>query len=130
TEILFQEFEALDGFILRQVCVDAFHFFADQAGYPGIVSQFPRRSELAALFSRVSGHGDKIGNKKRRDEFLSVPNDYRTLNIGAHLELIFNGLGRDEFSTGSLDHLLFAVRDHQVAIRVEVADVTSSEPSV
>ena len=60
---------------------------------------------------------------------MAIADEGAVANEDAGLELVLDGLGRDEFAAGGLEEFLLAVGDVEESVIVDAADVAGSEPA-
>src|SRR5579859_747649 len=129
-EIVGEEGEALDGFVLGEVGGQARDFFLDQSVRGGIGGQLGVGRKFQAVLGELGGDSDRVGNDEGDDKFALITDNHGVQDIRAGFQGIFDGLRGDEFAGGGFEEILFAVGDEEVIVFVEIANVAGFKPAV
>src|SRR6266481_4781973 len=97
---------------------------------PGMSGQFGVGGKLDALVGGFGGNGGGVGNKQGHDKFAPVAHNHGVEDIRTGLERVFNRLWGNEFSSGGLEQILFAVGDKKIVLFVHITDVSGTELSI
>src|SRR6266853_3760728 len=97
---------------------------------PGMSGQFGVGGKLDALVGGFGGHSGGIGDEQRHDKFAPVAHNHSVEDIRTGLERVFNRLWGNEFASGGLEQILFAVGDKKIVVFVHVTDVSGTEPAI
>src|SRR5258708_24313797 len=97
---------------------------------PGMGGQFGAGSKLDALVGGFGGHSGGIGDEQRHDEFAPVAHNHGVEDIRTGLERVFNRLWGDEFASGGLEQIFFAVGGEKMSLFVPGTDFPRTAPTL
>src|SRR5260370_19125814 len=81
------------------------------------------------MILKCGGNGDGVRHDESDDESALVADDHGVCYVRTRLQSVRDGLRGDEFSSGGLDEIFFAVGDEEVVVGVEIADVAGVKPA-
>ena len=129
-EIVGEQGEALDGFVLGEVSGQAGDFVFDEGIGARMRGHFCVGGRGETFFRKFGGESGGINDKESDYKFALVADDHGVEYEGTGLENIFDGLRRDKFAGGSFEQIFFAIGDEEIVIFVEIADVAGFEPAI
>ena len=74
--------------------------------------------------------GDEVRRDDGRDELVLISDQRNLRDEKVGLQLVFNGLRRNELAAGRFQQFLLAVGDVKESVLIEVGDIAGAEPAI
>src|SRR4029079_18312067 len=129
-ELARQQPELLDPLELRQVAVEPVDDFPVERQHVVAADQLEALAGRAAEVLEAPLQRGELRDDQRRREATAIAEDDDLGDERAALQRRLDRLRRDLLAAGGVQQILLAIRDRQVAVGVERADVAGVEPAV
>src|SRR5947209_5826661 len=129
-EFVFEEGDALDPLEAGEVLCERVHLALEEVEDARVAAELRRGFEVEALELRVGAEHLPVGDDEGGGELAAVAYKDDLADEARLLDAPLQDLRGDVLAARSLEQLLLAVGDAQVALRVERAHIAGLEPAV